>query len=188
FRLGLSIAPNSSTLHNNRARTLLHLKRGDEALEDIEASLKIDSIQEWPLQMKGLLLLENNKLEESKDIFNLLCHHFPYNDVGMAALGRISEKEGNKEDALRYYDEALRLSDNPETRSWRILLKIDMENYSGAASELRESIAKYPEYPYFYLWRGYLSRLNYRDEEAIADKKIALSKGADSKLVEIYIP
>lgn len=188
FRLGLSIAPNSSTLYNNRARTYIYLKRNDEALEDLEKSLSIDSIQEWPTQMKGLLLLDKNRLDEAQNVFNFLSHHFPYNDVGMAALGRISEKKGNKDEALKYYDEALRLSDDPETRSWRILLKIDMERFSEASADIRESLAKYPEYPYFYLWRGYLHRLNYRNEEAFADKEIALSKGADSQIVNNFIP
>ncbi|MDE6009282.1 MAG: hypothetical protein K2G90_08760, partial [Muribaculaceae bacterium] len=101
---------------------------------------------------------------------------------------RISELEGDKEAALKYYDESLRLSDEPETRSWRILLKISMEKYSEASSDIRESIEKYPENPYFYIWRGYLHRLNYRREEALADKKIALSKGADKQFIEQFIP
>ncbi len=188
FRLGLTLSPRSSTLYNNRARTLLYLKRNKEALEDIEESLSMDSIQEWPLQMKGLILLGENRLDEAQSTLNLLCRHYPYNDVGMSALGRISELEGDKEAALKYYDEALRLSDEPETRSWRILLKISMEKYSEASSDIRESIEKYPENPYFYIWRGYLHRLNYRREEALADKKIALSKGADKQFIEQFIP
>lgn len=188
FRLGLSIAPNSSTLHNNRARTLLYKGRKEEAFEDIIKSLEIDSIQEWPLQMKGLLLLEKDKLDEAKEIFLSLSHNFPYNDVAIAALGKIAEKEGDNETALKYYDEALRLADDPETRSWRILLKISMDRYSDASADIREGIEKYPENPFFYVWRGYLHRLNYRREEANADKKIAISKGADPQFVDLYIP
>ena len=188
FRLGLSIAPNSSTLHNNRARTLLYKGRKEEALEDITQSLEIDSIQEWPMQMKGLLLMEKGNGVEAKKIFLSLSSHFPYNDVAMAGLGKIAEKEGDNETALRYYDEALRLSDDPETRSWRILLKISMDKYSDASADIREGIDRYPENPFFYIWRGYLHRLNYRQDEAEADKKIAITKGADPQFVKFYIP
>lgn len=188
FRLGLSLSPNSSAIRNNRARTYLMLNNLDAALDDLNESLRIDSIQEWPLQMRGLLLLNKNRLKEADSDFNLLLKSYPYNDVAMSGLGKIAEAEGRNEDALKYYDEALRLSDDPETRSWRILLKISMENYSDAAKDIRESIDKYPENPLFYLWRGYLHRLNYRQEEALADKKTALAKGADKQFVELYIP
>ncbi len=40
----------------------------------------------------------------------------------------------------------------------------------------------------FYLFRGYLHKLNYRNEEAAADKKIALDKGLDPQIVEQYLP
>lgn len=188
FRLGLSIAPNSSTLHNNRARTLLYLGRKNEAFNDITTSLEIDSLQEWPLQMKGLLLLEKDSLEGAKITLLQLSHRFPYNDVAISALGKIAEKEGKPEEALKYYDEALRINDDPETRSWRILLKISQEKFSDASADIRESIEKYPEYAFFYIWRGYLHRLNYRRDESMADKKIALAKGADKELVDAFIP
>lgn len=188
FSLGMSIAPGSSTLRNNRARTLLHIGRADEAFDDLNESLKIDSIQEWPLLMRGMILLSKGAPKDAKLDFNRVLKWNPSNASALAGMGRACEKEGNFTDAIKYYDESIEMEDDEETRSARILLKINLEKYSDASADIAASIAKYPENPYFYLWRGYLHRRNYRYPEAEADKKIALSKGADPQMVEELIP
>lgn len=63
-----------------------------------------------------------------------------------------------------------------------------MGRYSEAAEDISESVKRYPQIPDFYMARGYLHRLNFRNEEALIDKKIALDKGADPQLVEQFIP
>lgn len=188
FRLGLSLSPNSSTLRNNRARTRIITNDIPGAMEDLDVSLGNDSLQEWPLQMRGLLRISLNDLPGARHDLILLSRLYPGNEIAMSGLGRIAEKEGNPEEALRYYDEALSIKEDPETHSARILLKIGMEKFSDASAEIRKCIDKYPEDPYFYLLRGYLHRLNYRIEEAKADKKIALDKGADPQTVEHFLP
>lgn len=188
FRLGLSLSPNSSTLRNNRARTRIITNDIPGALEDLDQSLNNDSLQEWPLQMRGLLRISTSDLDGARHDFLLLSREYPDNELAMSGLGRIAEKEGKPEEALRYYDEALTIKEDPEIHSARILLKIGMERFSDASSEIRKCIEKYPEDPYFYLLRGYLHRLNYRIEEAKADKKIALEKGADPQTVEHFLP
>lgn len=188
FDLGISIAPGSSILRTNRARTCLYMSKYEDALNDLNESLKIDSLQEWPLSMRGLLLLEKNDLDGARKDFMQLAKLYPDNDASMTGMAYIAEREGKKEEALRYFNEALKICDAPETHYSSVLLKIDMNKYSEASEELRECIDRYPEDPLFYLYRGYLHRPNYRNEEAKADKKIALDKGIDPQIVEKFIP
>lgn len=188
YDLGLSIAPGSAVIRNNRAKAYLMMRDYDNALADLDESLRIDSVQEWPLQTRGLLRMRNNDLEGAKQDFSLLLKKFPYNFAAMEGLGSIAEAEGKHDEAIKYYDEALKMEDNPETRSARILIKINCDLYSDAAADISESIKKYPDYSDFYIWRGYLHRLNYRNEEAQADKKNAITKGADPQFVEQFIP
>lgn len=187
YRLGLSIAPRSSVLYTNRARTYLHLRRYQDALADINETLTIDSIQEWPLQMRGFLLMSSDPEGAKKD-FTMLSKYYPHNALAMTGLAAVAEKEGNYNDALKYYDESIKLEDNPDTRFSRILLKINMEKYSEAAEDISESISLFPLEGQLYLIRGYLHKLNYRNEEAAIDKKIALEKGADKQLVDQFLP
>lgn len=187
FRLGLSIAPRSSVLYTNRARTYLHLKRYQDALADINETLSIDSIQEWPLQMRGFLLI-NTDPERAKKDFTRLSKYYPHNALAMTGLAAVAEKEGNFNDALKYYDESLKIEDNPDIRFSRILLKINMQQYSEASEDISESIKLFPQEGQLYLIRGYLHKLNYRNEEAAIDKKIALDKGTDKQLVDQFFP
>lgn len=188
YKLGLSIAPGSSVLYNNRARTYLKISDYDKALADLDISLSIDSLQEWPLQMRGLLLINKGEFAKSEEDFNLLRIHYPENPTAYLGLAKIEAAKGNIKNALDHYNESIRLEDSPEIRFERILLKIEADKYSEASEDIRESIAKYPQHPDFYLLRGYLHRLNYRYEEARIDKKIALEKGIDPDFANYFIP
>lgn len=188
FRLGLSVAPRSSVIRTNRART--HIAIGDykAAMKDLDETLQIDSLQKWPHYMRGLLRLAANDTEGAENDFKRLSQLDPSDASAMSGLARVAEQKGNLSDALRYYDESIVIDDNPETRFSRILLKINMEKYSDASEDLADAIGKWPQIPDFYLARGYLHRLNFRNDEADLDKKIAIDKGADPKLVEQFFP
>lgn len=187
FRLGLSIAPHSSVLYSNRARTYLHLGRYDDALADINESIAIDSIQEWPLQMRGFLLINKDPAGAKRD-FNKLLRNYPRNTLAMTGLAAVAEKEGDNDEALRLYDKAIEIADDPDIRFSRILLKINMDRYSDASEDISQSLERFPQVGELYLLRGYLHKLNFRNEEAALDKKIALDKGADKQTVEQFLP
>lgn len=187
FRLGLSVSPRSSVIRSNRARTYLHMGKYDEALEDLNATLAIDSLQEWPLQMRGLLLLKTDMKSAKRDLLRL-ARNYPKNATALTGLASIAEKEGDSQTALKYYDEALRMEEDPDVRFSKILLRINIEQYSDASADIREAIARYPDNGDFYLLRGFLHKLNYRYDEAMTDRKTALIKGADKKLVDQLLP
>lgn len=188
FDLGLAIAPGSAVIRNNRAMTYIIMRDYDNAIADLDKSLDIDSIQDWPLQMRGMLRVRKNDLAGAEADFTRLSRLDPFSHAAMEGLGNIEEVRGNFDDAIKYYDEAIKLYDNPETRSARILAKINSDKFSEAAEDIHQSISKYPEYADFYIWRGYLHRLNYRNAEAEADKKNAIIKGADPQYVQQFIP
>ena len=186
YNLALSIAPKSTVAYNNRSRTNLLLGRDDDALSDLTLSLEIDPLQEWPLQMRGLLLFYQGKIDDSKEDFSSLLHIAPTNHMAYYGLGLVAERDGNKEEAQAYYSKSLEIDEDEEVRAASIFLKLDMGRYSEAAEEIRESLARNPENPMFYLLRGCLHKLNFRNEEAEADKKNAIAKGLDSDTVERY--
>lgn len=187
FRLGLSISPRSSVIRTNRARTLIHQRRYEEALDDLNATLEIDSIQEWPLQMRGLLLIDS-KPETARHDFLLLGRKFPQNPIAMTGLAALAERKGDFKEAIKYYTEALYLEESPDTRFSRILARINSDNYTTASEEISEAIARYPDNGDFYLLRGLLNRLQYRYKEAADDKKKALDKGCDRQLADHLLP
>lgn len=187
--LGLNIAPSSTVLLNNRAHVYLMTDSVNSASQDLDNSLRIDSIQEWALQTRAYLYLNNQEINKAKKLFNFLNEKFPENAAAFTGLATIDELEGNYKEALDNYRKALAIKEeDDETREAYIYLLIKTDDYSAARSEIREALNINPENPMFYLLRGYLHRLNYRPDEALADKKIAISKGIDPAYASSFIP
>lgn len=187
--LGLNLAPSSTVLLNNRAHVYLLVDSIDAAIRDLDRSIAIDSLQEWTLQTRAFLYLKNEKIPEAKDIFNKLKKNFPDNSAVYSGFAAIAEYEGDFHAAKTNYNKAILLNPNDEeTREAYIFLLIKSDEYTLARSQIREALNINPENPMYYLLRGYLHRLNYRMEEALADKKIAISKGIDSNYASSFIP
>lgn len=187
--LGLNIAPSSTVLLNNRAHTYLLLDSVSAAIYDLDRSLEKDSIQEWALQTRAYLYLQQKDIESSKILFNKLKENYPDNASVYPGLATIAEYEGHFDSANENYKKALKRNpDDEETREAYIFLLISNNKYSEARNEIREALNINPENPMFYLLRGYLHKLNFRLDEADADKKIALSKGLDAKYVSSFLP
>lgn len=188
FTLGLAIAPRSSVLKTNRARTLMDLGRYDEALADLNDLVEADSLQQWPRQMRGLLLLARGDTAGGKADMQGVLRLDPHSAVAKSALARVARLEGDNTLALTLYRESLKEERNPDTWFGLIMLLIDLERYSEASEEIQVAVREFPDLPDFYLARGYLNRLNYRYDEAEIDKKIALDKGAEPQIVDALIP
>lgn len=187
--LGLNIAPSSTVLLNNRAHTYLMIDSITRATEDLDRSLQLDSIQEWTLQTRGFLYLQKEDLLNTKRTFNKLKDNFPNNSSVYSGLAAVEEYQEDFKEAKKHYYMALNLNPNDEeAREAYIFLLIRTEDFSEARKEIKSALAINPENPMFYLLRGYLHRLNYRLDEAQADKKIAVSKGLDPKYVAKFIP
>ena len=188
--LGLNIAPSSAVLLNNRAHTYLLLDDISSASRDIDKSLGIDSLQQWPLQTKAFIYIHENKTDSAITLLNKLKENFSDNYSVYKGFASIAENRGDYLEALKNYREAVKLApdDDIELKETFIQLLIKTENYTEARAELRKAIDGYPENPMFFLLRGYLHKLNFRLDEAQADKKTAISKGIDPATASLYIP
>lgn len=187
--LGLNIAPASTVLLNNRAHAFLLKDSISAALKDLDKSLGLDSIQEWTLQTRAFIYLQEQDFNNALKLFNKIKDNFPGNSSVFSGLAAIAEQKEDWNLAKSLYREALlRRQDDDEAREAYIFLLIKTDDYSGARAEIRSAIDSNPENPMFYLLRGYLHRLNYRMDEAQADKKIAISKGIDPNYASSFIP
>lgn len=187
--MGLNLAPNSTVLLNNRAHAYLLSDSISKATLDLDKSLSIDSIQEWPLTTRAFLYLHKGDIENSNKLFNIALNNFAENASVYSGLAAISETKGEISEAQKYYKKAIELQpDDNEARVAYVFLLIKSNDFTSARLLLKEGISLDPEYAMFYLLRGYLHRLNYRPEEALADKKLAISKGIDPIYASDFIP
>ena len=187
--LGLNIAPKSAILLNNRAHTYLLTENVEAAKKDLDKSLQIDSLQEWTLKTRAFIYIQDQDKENAKEVLNKLKKEFPNNPGIGSGFAAIAEMEGNLPEAIKNYREALKADAyDDDSREALILLLIKSNDYTAARKEIREGLDLNSENPMYYILRGYLHRLNFRLDEAQADKKIAISKGLPSSLASSFIP
>lgn len=187
--LGLHLAPSSTVILNNRAHTYLLTDSIEQAKKDLDRSLEIDSLQEWTLQTRAFLYLNQKDIESAEVLFRKLKENFTEKPALYTGLATIAQIQDKTEEAKTFYRQALKLDESyDEAREAFILLLINTGDYPAARIEIREALKQSPENPMFYLLRGYLHRLNYRMEEAQADKKLAISKGMDAGFASDFIP
>lgn len=188
FEIALANAPDPKVILNNRAYTYLQMGDQESALADINTSLQCDSIQEWPVRMRGVLNLGKGKYEEAEKDFQTLKLHFPENPAAYTGLGKIEAVKGNGNEAIKYFEKSLELEQDEETWFYLVMVNIESDDIPKAKDILLTALKRYPRCGNLYLLRGVIHKKNFENEAAEIDKKIALDYGADPHLVERFFP
>lgn len=188
FEIALAGSPANVKVLNNRAYTYMQMGNMDAALDDINESLKKDSIQEWPLQIRGVIELGKGRYDEAEKDFIRLKDIYPKNASAYSGLGKIEAIKGNGKESSEYFLKSLELEQDEET--WLCLVMVNIESgwIPKAKEYLLTALKRYPRSGNLYLMRGVIHKKNYENEAAEIDKKIAVDYGADSHLVEKFFP
>lgn len=188
FEIALASAPKKELILNNRAYTYLQMGAAEKAYDDINESLKLDSVQEWPLNMRGVLNLGKARYTDSEKDFKSLRQHFPANASAYSGLGKLEAIKGNADSAISLFEKSIELEQSDDTWFYLILVNIESGNLPKAKEHLLIALKRYPRCGNLYLLRGLIHKKNFENNEADIDKKIALDYGADPHLVEQYLP
>lgn len=190
FDIALTSAPDKekARILNNRSYTLLKIGKEDEALADMSESLALDTVQEWPLKMRGIINLNRRKFGDAEKDFQSLKRHYPRNAAAYTGLGKIAASKGDSDKAMEYLRKSLELEQDEDTWFYLVLINIESDNFSQAKEDLLVALKRYPRSGNLYLLRGLLHKKNYENNAALIDKKIALDFGADQHLVERFFP
>lgn len=188
FEIAMASAPKKELILNNRAYTYLQMGAAEKAYDDINESLKLDSVQEWPLKMRGVLNLSKARYTDSEKDFKSLRQHFPANASAYSGLGKLEAIKGNADSAISLFEKSIELEQSDDTWFYLILVNIESGNLPKAKEHLLIALKRYPRCGNLYLLRGLIHKKNFENNEADIDKKIALDYGADPHLVEQYLP
>lgn len=182
FDVAVAMSPESKSVRINRARTFLEINDEESALNDLDEVLRIDSIQEWSLRTRGMLLLRQKKYEAGIDD---LCRHQRHYDADadlLTSLGMAYAVTGRDREAIEWYDKSIEASGTKEAWFARTLLKIQTDRLAEANDDLRRAIVIYPDFGDLYILRSIFKKKNHLLSEAEEDRKTAIRKGSSQTL------
>lgn len=186
FDIAMAGALDKKPVLNNRAYTYLKMGRYSEAIADMDESLKLDSIQEWCLNMRGMMLFGEGKYADAENDFKSLMRHFPDNASAYSGLGKIEAVKGNAEQAISYLGKSLELKQDEDTWFYLVLVNIESDRIPEAKEQLLTALKRYPRSGNLFLLRALIHKKNYENDLAEMDRKIAIEYGADPQLVEKF--
>lgn len=189
YELGLSIAPKSTVLLTNRARTLMEMDRPADAIKDLSAVLSIDPSLDWERKMRGMLLLHTGQTHEAEKDFARLLETAPNDPDILYGMAQCYLQEGDRGKAIDFMTQALaKAPEDEELLFTHALLCLEEGRIPEASSDISEAIRLYPDAADFYVLRAYLKKLSYQQKDAKADLDLAKAKGADLQLIQLFFP
>lgn len=185
FTLGLTIAPASTTLRANRARTLLEMGEYDRADEDLRALLTANGADAWARKMHAVVLMRNSRPDEAYS--QLAMIETPDADT-LRLMAGILQRKGDTEGALAAYDRLVEASPSDESYADRALYLLVLGDTSGASADIKAGLRVNDKNPTLYLLRAYLRSLMHENALADEDKKMAIRYGIDTQLLNYLFP
>lgn len=182
FDIAKAMAPGSKSVRINLVGTLLEINDEETALKELDEILELDSLQEWSLRTRGLLLLSHKEYDAGLVDIERYCHHYEADGILLEAGGAANAAKGNNEAAIEWYDKSIQVRQSPEAWFARTLLKIQVNRLGEAEDDIRRAIVIFPDSGNLYLLRAMLKKQNHLLSEADEDRRTALRKGADPAL------
>lgn len=182
FTIGLSSAPSSTVLLTNRARAYLALNDLPEALNDLENALELDNTLQWPLKMKGLLLVATEKYDKAKETLKQYMEKYGNDASVTEALGDIFGRECNFEEAIKSYKEAYNITSDVDLLNKMLLTAYSAGRIDEMAQDISDGIKAFPHNGTLYLIRALLNKSRFQTNAYESDLKTALNLGVNKDL------
>lgn len=193
FDIALSRAPKSIPVLTSKAKIQIKASDMDGAMETLDTILQIDSLSQWPLQTRGLLLMRAGKYENAFKDFKTLTKNYPENTWGPGGMAKCMEIQGYLSEAAGYYRDAIQRT-SPEDDD-RVEFQLGLIENLGHVGKLtdaldvaKEAIFEHPHDGRLYLLRGWIKKQLLIYREAEADKKLAIDYGVDPQIIERFFP
>lgn len=188
YAIGLAGAPKSTVLLNNRAWTYLLIDSVPDALHDLNSSLSIDSLQHWPLKMRGIILMKKGDMQGAEiDLSRALKLNEKDADI-LAALGDISAAKGEVNQAVKLYEKAYEIEPDADLAFRMLLLITDHGNLDHARQQTTYALARWPQDPNLHLLRALQMKKSFQTDLYEKELNIAIKYGADPLIINSLFP
>ena len=180
--IGLASAPHSTTLLTNRAKANMALNHRQEAIEDLDQVLAVDSTLQWPMKMRGMLRAIVGETERAKSELTKYEERYGKDATVSETLGDISNAGGDYDEAIKRYKAAYELEGEVATLDKMLLTAYYYGKLEAESKELERGISRHPSEGLLYLLRAMLNKSRYQSIDMERDLKIANDLGVDPQI------
>lgn len=176
-------APNMSVALLNRGRIKLKLNKNDEALDDFNKVISIDSLNADARYFRGMMALYGGDKAKAETDLNVIKNSQPDRVRTWAALGALYSMTGRDNEAIKYFEKLIEKEPSPEYFANLAGCYLAVENLTEASRVISEGLKLYSRDPELYYYRAWLNRDRFRLDDAHNDAKLAIKYGASQKKV-----
>jgi protein O-GlcNAc transferase len=176
----IALMPRSVAIINNRARTLVELKRFGEALEALDRILAAQPDTHESLNNRGNALQGLARYEEAVESYRAALRHAPDHPQYHNNLANALRALRREAEALVHYDRAL-AGQPAYADAWnnRGVLLMQLGRYDEAIASLTHALELAPRHPVFLNNRGPAYTKVGRHEDAVRDLEVLLEVDPD---------
>ena len=180
--------PESVFILHQRATLLMEMERWDEAREDYNALLSIDSLDVEALYNRGVLKLEVKDRAGAEKDFEVAERNGEFSPFGLLGKALLQRLDEEWEEAEKTYTAVLK--DYPEMVDLylkRAECYLHLDQLSRLSHDLQNAATHEFANPMYYFLRGQLRLKQFDKLAALSDFKKAQELGMDSELLHPWI-
>lgn len=180
-------APKLIGARQHRATVLAALGRDNDALDDYNAILDIDSINTDALFMRAMMSIYKGDFATAQHDAQTLDRIVPLTSRSLLANATLRATLGNSREAIALYRKLLDLDKQPEYYAALAGCLIDIDDLNEASDIIGKGLERYSQDPELYYYRALLNHKRYLDKDAREDAKLAIKYGANpQKVAKIF--
>ncbi|MCH5218953.1 MAG: hypothetical protein J1F20_00165 [Muribaculaceae bacterium] len=173
--------------HEGKARILISMGRDNEAYQEYENIIDIDSINTNARYVHGTMALYKNDLETAMKDIAVLERIVPVSPRTMLAKAILYSMTGNEIEAISIFRKLIDNDPAPEFFGRLAACQIAIDNLGDASETIGKGLHYYPDDAELYYYRALLNNKRYLPDEAHRDAKKAIELGADkAKVLQIF--
>lgn len=182
-----NMAPKSVTVLSNRARIHKALGMIDEAYDDYQQIIDIDSTLIEPLYMHGLIAMSKSDLVTAQKDFDAMECLDAENEMVLDAKVTLLLYTQQYQECVKYLTKLLKNNPTEEYYYNRAVCYLMLNQLSEASADISDAMKLYPLNGELYLLRAWLNKLYYRHSDAESDVKRAIELGVNAQKAKMIL-
>jgi tetratricopeptide (TPR) repeat protein len=183
-----AIAPASTVILKNRATVLNHMGRFDDALMDYDKVIEMDSVNYDAYFNRGYLRFVKGDSIGARADFGMLQQLRPDDPNTLLILAVTYSQQGDYTESIFCYNRLLEKVQKAEYYTGRAMARLAKGDLMEASDDIARGLELDPTDGELYYCRAYLHILQYSEDEARNDAKLAEQYGVDkARLDELFV-